>query len=53
MGVGTFPPLEKATGRNINAGKVTINLFRKRSLSKKEVLTSLHQNPLGLLEEVI
>jgi len=32
LGVGPYPPIEEASGRNINAGKVSIFLSRKRSL---------------------
>lgn len=32
MGVGAYPSLEEASGRNINAGKVHFCLFRKLSL---------------------
>ena len=30
MGVGPYPKVEEATGRNINAGKVFFVLFRKQ-----------------------
>jgi acyl CoA:acetate/3-ketoacid CoA transferase len=53
MGVGSFPTLDKATGKNINAGKVRDIIVRKPSLSKKEDPTSPLQSPSLSLEENI
>lgn len=53
MGIGPFPTLDKVSGSRINASKVTLALYRKPSLSKKEAPTSLLQIPLALSEEGI
>lgn len=52
MGVGPYPTLEQATGRNINASKVHSFLFRKLLLLTREDHTSLHLSLLPLLGEV-
>ena len=40
MGVGPYPEIGEASGRNINAGKVNSYLFRKLSPSTLELLIS-------------
>ena len=40
MGVGPYPEIGEASGRNINAGKVNSSLFRKLSPSTLELLIS-------------
>lgn len=51
MGVGSYPTLQEATGKNINAGKVKLVLFRKLLLLSQEALISLHRSHSQLLEE--
>ena len=53
MGVGPYPELEDATGKNINAGKVFILLFSKQSPLSLEDHTSPLQPLSPLSEEVI
>ena len=45
MGVGPYPTVEQASGKNINAGKVILKLFSKLLLCFQGVPTS---RPLSL-----
>jgi hypothetical protein len=53
MGVGSYPTLQEATGRNINAGKVKLLLLRKQLLSNQVALISHHRSHSQSFEEVI
>jgi hypothetical protein len=53
MGVGPYPLAHEVNANNINAGKVTLFLFSKLSLSFPEALTSLPHSPSPSFEEDI